>query len=83
MGTRHNLRVVGEKTEPLVRVNHQLVAVVTLESFRTARDSCEYVIGIHGAQDKMSAGPGLKAEFAYDAGSPALQAAHANWSQEA
>ena len=54
-----------------------------LQSFRTARDCSEYVIGVHCAKYQMTPCPGFATEFAPNVGGPAFQAMHAYRCQKA
>jgi len=72
MRTGYHLRIIGEKTESLIWMDNHMIAMVALKPFRTARNSCKYVIGIHRTQDQMATGPGFKAKLAYNTGRPSL-----------
>jgi len=77
-GAADGLRVVAEEVEPLLRVDHQLVAAGALEPIRTAGDSSEDVEGVHGSQDQLASVPQAQAVPAVERGVPPLEAAHAN-----
>ena len=56
-----------------------------LQSLRTARDCCEDVVAVHGAQDQLGAVPHFGAVLvaALEAAGPSLQAGHADGRQVA